>query len=1065
MAVLSGCSREAKRNRYLAEGAKDFQSGAYDEARIDYMKVLQIDPTNATAFARLGQIWWEDGAALRAGAPLKKAAELAPTDAENRLRLARVYFAVGQTAEARQEALKVLQQSPAMGDALLFLIEMARTPEEIGAAELAIAKFSNKETASSQLAIANLALRKKDLPAAQKAITQAVALAPKSPEAHQAMGILHLFLKNPKGATEEFKTAAELAPLRSSIRMAYAEYMRQTEGGEAASAFLSSLTAKAPDFLPAWTLLGRIAFSEKRYDQALSDLENVFSRDPENIEGRLLQSDIWLARRETEKAITELEKLDKAFPGLPPVKYRLAQAFLRENKTSQAVAALDQALSSNPNYTEAILLRAELNLRTGQDRTAISALEDLLRKNAGLRPAQFLLADAYRTAGRFDDAANIFHEQIKVTPNAPEPYFFLGLTELQQNKTKEARMSFEKVLELSPDNVLAVEQLVSVDLGAKDFAAAAHRVQGQLEKHPDRATSYILEGRVRLAEGEWKEAELALHKALQLDPNSAPAYEMLVRGYLATNKLPEAVRELETVLAKAPQNQSALMTLATIRETQKDYPEARATYEKLLALNPSFVPALNNLSYLCAEYLNQPDKAYELAQKARTLDPGNAAVADTLGWASYKRGDYSQALTLLEGSAGKLGTNPEIQYHLGMAHYMMGEADAARAAFQKTVAAPDGFPSNTDAQLRLNFLSRMTGDAGNVPNASEIEERLKQDPNDVMARLCLGEIYEKQNAFDRAAMAYEAALTSNPKLAPAALKLAQLYSGPLHSGPKALEFAKKSRDLAPLDPQVAGLLGRIAFDTGNFSWAYSLLQESLHQLADDTALLSDFAWTAYRLGKIEEAHDAMQKLVETNPNAPQAKDARKFLAMLALESKPQDAIAAEAEINQVLTGDPGYLPALIARAVAQAERGQTASALETLKWILRDSPDFALAQKHLAALYLRDPEKNADAYEWATKARKILTEDPELSETLAEINYRKKEYARAIQLLQESARRKPLNAKALFFLGMSQLHSNLEPQGRETLERACAAALEEPLATQARQAIQGLQKQDRGAQP
>jgi len=79
VAILSGCSREAKRDRYLAEGAKDFQSGAYDEARIDYMKVLQIDPANATAFARLGQIWLEDGAALRAGAPLKKAAELAPT--------------------------------------------------------------------------------------------------------------------------------------------------------------------------------------------------------------------------------------------------------------------------------------------------------------------------------------------------------------------------------------------------------------------------------------------------------------------------------------------------------------------------------------------------------------------------------------------------------------------------------------------------------------------------------------------------------------------------------------------------------------------------------------------------------------------------------------------------------------------------------------------------------------------------------------------------------------------------------------------------------------------------
>jgi len=1059
VAILSGCSREAKRDRYLAEGAKDFQSGAYDEARIDYMKVLQIDPANATAFARLGQIWLEDGAALRAGAPLKKAAELAPTDLENRLRLARVYFAVGQIAEARQEALNLLQQSPAMGDALVFLTEMARTPEEISAAELAIAKFSNKETASYQLAVANLAIRKKDLPAAQRAITQAVGLAPKSPEAHQAMGILHLFLKNPKAAAEEFKTAAELAPLRSGIRTAWAEYMRQTGSVEAATAFLSGLTTKAPDFLPAWTLLGRIAFSEKKYDQALSDLENVFSRDPENIDARLLQGDIWLARGETKKAIPELEKLDKRFPGLTPAKYRLAQAYLRDNQTSQAIASLDQALAADPNYTEAILLRAELNLRTGHGPVAISALEDLLKKNVGLRPAQLLLASAYRAAGRFDDAANIFHEQIKVMPNDPEPYFFLGLTEMQQNKTDEARKSFEKVLELSPDNVLAVEQLVNADLEAKDFPAATNRVQGQLEKHSDRATSYILEGRVLLAQEKWKEAELALHKALELDPNSAPAYDMLVRSYLATNKLPEAVHQLETVLAKAPQNQSALMTLATIREKQKDYPEARATYEKLLAFNPNFVSALNNLSYLYAEYLNEPDKAYELARKARTLDPGNPAVADTLGWAAYKRGDYPQAVSLLQDSAGKLGTNPEIQYHLGMAYYMLGQADPARTAFQKAIAAPDEFPSKMEAQRRLKFLSRATDGSDKASTANEVEEMLKQNPNDIIARFRLGEIYEKQGAFDRAAVAYEAALASNPRLASAAVKLAQLYSGPLHNGQKALEFAKKSRDLAPLDPQVADLLGRIAFDNGNFSWAYSLLQESVNRLADNTAVLRDFAWAAYRLGKVDEAQKAMQKLVDANPNAPEAKDAREFLAMLALESRPEDAVAAEAEVNKVLDGHPDYLPALVARAAAQAQRGQTEAAAETLKKILQDSPEFALAQKHLAALYVRDPNKSADAYELATKARKVLTEDPQLSEILAEVSYRRKEYARTIQLLQESGRRQPLGAKALFYLGMSQLRTKLDSEGRATLERALAAALEEPMATEARQALKAFQKQ------
>ena len=80
---------------------------------------------------------------------------------------------------------------------------------------------------------------------------------------------------------------------------------------------------------------------------------------------------------------------------------------------------------------------------------------------------------------------------------------------MQQDKTEDARKSFEKVLDLSPDNLLAVEQLVNLDLKAKDFAAASQRVQEQLKKHPDRAASFILEARVRVAQAQWKEAEVA----------------------------------------------------------------------------------------------------------------------------------------------------------------------------------------------------------------------------------------------------------------------------------------------------------------------------------------------------------------------------------------------------------------------------------------------------------------------------------------------------------------------------------------------------------------------------
>ena len=232
---------------------------------------------------------------------------------------------------------------------------------------------------------------------------------------------------------------------------------------------------------------------------------------------------------------------------------------------------------------------------------------------------------------------------------------------------------------------------------------------------------------------------------------------------------------------------------------------------------------------------------------------------------------------------------------------------------------------------------------------------VRADPNDVMARIQLAEIYEKSNALDKAAAAYAEALKSNPKLPSVMLKLAQLYAGPLNNAQKALEFAKNARDLAPGDPQVAGLLGRIAFHSGNFPWAYSLLQESVRQFGDDASVLHDFAWAAYSLGKIEQAQNAMQKLVTLSATAPETTDARDFLKMLSLEPKPQDAVAAEAEINKVLADHPDYVPALMARAAAQIQRNQSKSAAETLRHVLRVFPDFAPAQKRLAELQLGNP--------------------------------------------------------------------------------------------------------------
>ena len=153
--LITACSKETKKARLLGEADNYFKAGNYDKAKLGYLNVLRMDSGNALAFERIGAMWQDDGAPLRAAGFLKRASELDPKNVQNRIRLARCYVATGRFADGTREALKVLEQAPNNSDAILALAEAARSKEDIEAAWEQLEKFPNKNDVSFHLALAN----------------------------------------------------------------------------------------------------------------------------------------------------------------------------------------------------------------------------------------------------------------------------------------------------------------------------------------------------------------------------------------------------------------------------------------------------------------------------------------------------------------------------------------------------------------------------------------------------------------------------------------------------------------------------------------------------------------------------------------------------------------------------------------------------------------------------------------------------------------------------------------------------------------------------------------------
>ncbi len=946
--TLAGCTRHSQEADLLKQADASYSAANYEEAKIEYLNVLRLDPQNALAIRRMGLIWYNQGAPLHALPYLKQSIATAGQDLDLQVKLALSYAWLGAVAEARTEALSILHQSPDSPEALRVLDDTTRSPEQIAETAKYLAQVTDKNSDSYEVAAGGLSLKKGDFTTAEGDARRALQINPDSSEAYLLLATLYQLQGKGSDAGAQLKKAADLAPIRSLVRIQYAEFEAQHDSLDAAEAVLKTVTTQAPDYIPAWILAGKIAISRQRYDDAAAVAGKILHEDPVNLDASLLQCQVWVATGKVKQAIEALQKLDQSFPGVSSIKYQLALAHLQDKDPAQAAINLAQTVSLNPNNLDATLLLAELNLRKGDAASVVPVMSSLHALRPDLAPAGALLTEAYLALDRLDDAAAVATEEIQRAPADPDFYLLLGATLHRQGHLDQARQIIQRGQALAPDDIRFVNQLVNFDLTENHLDDALDRAQAQVAKTPQAAPAWFLKARVAIARKKWDDAEAALLKTLELDPNFAGGYDLLVSVYIAENKLDAALDRLQTILASAPDNSQALVMAALIHEKKGEYEKARDAYEKLIAAEPNFAPALNNLACLYADRFNQLDKAYDLARKARALQPADPAIADTLGWILYRRKEYEQAFALLQEAAGKLPGNPEIQFHLGMAGYMMNETGIAAAALDQAASAPLDPPAREEAQRRLTLLQ--TGTISGVQPPDALESVVAQHSDDVVAWIRLGTAWENQNEFAKAADAYRSALAVNPRLLSPLLSLARLYDGPLQDKQKALTVAKEARDLAPDDAATGALLGRIAYDAGEFQWAYSLLQTASVRLADDPGVLHDFAWAAYSLGKLDEANQAMRRVLELAAGSPLAQDAKSFLTMTDLDGNSKDLDAAQPKVQAVLAAVPDYVPALMAQAAIDLRHGDSQQAAGIYNQVLRQFPQFAPARELLASL-------------------------------------------------------------------------------------------------------------------
>lgn len=119
------------------------------------------------------------------------------------------------------------------------------------------------------------------------------------------------------------------------------------------------------------------------------------------------------------------------------------------------------------------------------------------------------------------------------------------------------------------------------------------------------------------------------------------------------------------------------------------FEDAAGQFQRVLELRADDSTAMNYLGYMWADQGVNLEQALALIERAVALQPDNGAYVDSLGWAQYRLGRFSEARESLERAAELTPDNATIHDHLGDAYLALGDVERARAAYERALELDD----------------------------------------------------------------------------------------------------------------------------------------------------------------------------------------------------------------------------------------------------------------------------------------------------------------------------------------------------------------------------------------
>lgn len=562
--------------------------------------------------------------------------------------------------QTREEAL--------LTDALAYIHE-GRYEDAIKKTE---AVFSTNPDSAQAYEIWGVSLAKKgDLQSGLEKLEKAVEINPRQHTAYTKIGDVYMAQNKIQKARKAFEKAIDINP---SDRRAHQRlgliYEDEKEFGLARKHYEQGIKGTPKDYIGIKVNLGRIYNRFKRFDETISLLEPVVTKDTQNAEAHIVLGTACLEEKRTGDAIDHFLAARQVAPEEKKAALPLGIAYRINGDLEKSLHQLEKVTKENPKWATGFFQKGE-------------TLNAMKRYNEAL--------DSYKKAEKFSSKPHHIRRRI-------------AETNLSLNNTEEATAVFEKIIEDGEADPGVYEMLGDVYQNTRQLDKAEKTLQALQNEFPDSAFPYYRLGLFYGFTRQYDKAISQLEKALELAPGDATSLKALAVVHQRKGERQKAIETIEKLISEHPENLSEKTYLATLYHDAGKHKQAKRLYREILEKETGSVIALNNLADLLLDE-GKLDEAQKLAEKGIRAAPDNGMVLDTMGWILFKQENYQRSLQYLEKAVQLSPDSAVINYHLAAAYHKTGNNTYAQEKLRTALDFSGDFKGADEARALLTKLS------------------------------------------------------------------------------------------------------------------------------------------------------------------------------------------------------------------------------------------------------------------------------------------------------------------------------------------------------------------------